>query len=57
MAVAGLLLTIVPSLVYLVSDLSLELMLRWMVAGMVVWFLAATPLLGFEKKPPAGKAG
>ena len=51
-AIAGLALTIVPSLIHLFGSLALGTALHFMTAGMVIWFAAATPWLGSNKLQP-----
>jgi|GEM_PF-2123218 len=45
----GLALTIIPPLIHLFGDLSEKMTFTLMGVGMVVWYLAATPWLAFQK--------
>ncbi|MDF1714027.1 MAG: hypothetical protein P1U90_17455 [Akkermansiaceae bacterium] len=49
-ALSGLGLTIVPPLLHLLADLSRDTTFTLMAAGMIVWYLAATPWLAFKKE-------
>ena len=49
-ALSGLGLTIVPPLLHLLADLARDITFMLMAAGMVVWYLAATPWLAFKKE-------
>ncbi len=45
-ALVGLALTILPPLIHLFGNLPLKMTFHLMTAGMVVWFVSATPWLG-----------
>ncbi|MDA7868643.1 hypothetical protein N9C66_11645 [Akkermansiaceae bacterium] len=49
-ALAGLALTIIPPLLHLLTDLARDTTFTLMAAGMIVWYLAATPWLAFKKE-------
>jgi hypothetical protein len=51
-ALLGLALTIIPPLLHLLSDLSQKTTFTLMTAGMLLWYLAATPWLALEKTEP-----
>ena len=53
-ALLGLLLTLVPPVLLFTGAIgSLDTVKAVMLIGMIVWYLAATPWLGFQKLDPA----
>ena len=56
LAVSGLLLTILPSILHLYGMLDLPEVHRWMSAGMVVWFVTGSIWLGKKTRREDGQA-
>ncbi|TEU06145.1 MAG: hypothetical protein E3J22_04200 [Candidatus Aminicenantes bacterium] len=54
-ALAGLILTIVPALFVFLGDLSWEVHARWMFIGMILWFVFAP--IAMKKKQKKGRIG
>lgn len=54
-AILGLALTILPSVIHLFGDLSVKTTFQLMAVGMVLWYAGATPWLGQAEPTPADK--
>ena len=53
LSMVGLGLTIVPPAIHLFAELALKTTFNLMTAGMIVWYLAATPWLGRRDLRPS----